>query len=477
MSTCPKKMLHKNHQLELRPQAGPQEQFACCSADVAVYGGAAGGGKTISLLLEPLYHIDNPNFGAVLFRRTHPEITNEGGIWDESMKVYPLVGAIPKVGDLSWEFPSGASVSFGHIQHEKDVLKWHSAQIALIEFDELTTFTEYQFLYMLSRNRSTCGVRPYIRAGCNPDVASWVALWVEWFIDPITGLPILDRCGKLRWFIRDGDHIRWADSAKELIEKYPNADDDEDHVPLSFTFIPAKLSDNKILAEKDPRYRAAMMALPRVERERLLYGNWLISAAAGEWPADYFGRHLYFAGWPTQRECCTIAWDPSKGSDAKFGDFSAFTVLVRDGEGNLYADASGSQRWPVEEGIDHLIELCQQWNPDGVAIEANQFQSLIVSMLRSRCKALGRMVPPVAPVNNYVKKQVRIRRLGPDLANRILRLKGDSPGARILAEQLMTFPEGDHDDFPDSLEMAKRLMVSLVNEKVKKDAQKAGKKW
>lgn len=448
--------------IELRPQPGPQERFAQCSTDVAFYGGAAGGGKSWSLLLEPIYHKDNPDFGCVLLRRTYSEITNEGGLWDESKKVYPLIGATPKEGDLSWLFPSGASVSFGHIQHEKDVLKWHSAQVALIEFDELTTFTEYQFLYMLSRNRSTCGIRPYIRGGCNPDAASWVARWVEWYIDPTTGFPIEERGGVIRWFVRDGDEIRWGNSREELVGQYP------DLLPLSFTFIPAKLEDNKILAASDPRYRAALMALPRVERERLLRGNWLITAAKGEWPAEYFGRDLYFAEWPSrdERECVTIAWDPSKGSDAKFGDFSAFTVLVRS-KGRLYADASGSQRWPVEEGIDHLLELCRDWDPDGVAIEGNQFQSLIKSMLLSRCRELGCVVPPIHLLNNSKKKEVRIRRLGPDIEpkHRILRLKGDSTGARLLAEQLMQFPEGDHDDFPDSLEMAKRLMVSIVNKR------------
>ena len=104
------------------------------------------------------------------------------------------------------------------------------------EFDELTHFTWRQFSYMFSRNRSTCGVRPYIRAGCNPDAASWVARWVEWWIDAATGLPIPERSGVIRWFVRDGDNIRWGDSPAELRRDYPDAGD-----PLSFTFIGATL--------------------------------------------------------------------------------------------------------------------------------------------------------------------------------------------------------------------------------------------
>ena len=215
----------------VRPQPGPQERFAACSADVAVYGGSAGGGKSWALLFEPLHHAANGAFRCGVFRRTRPEITNPGGLWDESVRLYGRLGATPKVGDLSWEFPSGARVSFEHLQHEADVLKWHSAQVPLIEFDELTTFTEYQFAYLLSRNRSTCGVRPYIRASCNPDAASWVARWVEWYVDPSTGYPIPERAGVLRYFVRDGDTLRWASDPAELRRLYPGCGD-----PLSFTW-------------------------------------------------------------------------------------------------------------------------------------------------------------------------------------------------------------------------------------------------
>src|SRR5690554_534113 len=72
------------------PQAGPQEQFLKSKADIAIYGGAAGGGKTWALLLEPLSHIANPGFGGVIFRRTTVQVRNEGGLWDESARMYPL---------------------------------------------------------------------------------------------------------------------------------------------------------------------------------------------------------------------------------------------------------------------------------------------------------------------------------------------------------------------------------------------------
>lgn len=259
----------------IRPQPGPQETFLGSSADIAIYGGAAGGGKTWALLMEPLRHIANPGFGAVFFRRSTVQVRNEGGLWDESEKLYPIIGATPREHVLSWEFPAGATVSFAHLEHDKTVLNWQGSQIPLICFDELTHFSQKQFWYMVSRNRSMCGVRPYIRATCNPDADSWVAEFIAWWIDQETGLPIPDRAGVVRWFVRINDALVWADDPAELEARHPGIP------PKSATFIPAKLTDNAALMAADPGYMANLLALPKVERERLLGGNWKIRAAAG----------------------------------------------------------------------------------------------------------------------------------------------------------------------------------------------------
>src|SRR3954466_6097351 len=89
------------------PQSGPQEAFLATPADIAIYGGAAGGGKSFALLLEPLRHVGNKSFGGVIFRRTSPQITNEGALWDEAGELYPLVGGAARVGGLEYRFPLG----------------------------------------------------------------------------------------------------------------------------------------------------------------------------------------------------------------------------------------------------------------------------------------------------------------------------------------------------------------------------------
>ena len=145
-------------------QPGPQTEFLRSPADICIYGGAAGGGKTVGLILEPLrYATRVANFTAVFFRRSTPQITNPGGLWDESQNCYPRLGGIPHVGMREWRWPRGGRIKFSHLQFDSTVYDWQGAQIALICFDELTHLTAHQFFYMVSRNRSTCGVRPYIR--------------------------------------------------------------------------------------------------------------------------------------------------------------------------------------------------------------------------------------------------------------------------------------------------------------------------
>lgn len=271
---------------QIKPQPGPQEEFLASPADIVIYGGSAGSGKSWAILLEPLRHVTtNKEFAAVCFRRNTTQIRNPGGLWDESAKVYPTVGSTPVSHLLEWRWPSGGKVKFAHLEHDSTVNEWQGSQIPLIMFDELCHFSKNQFFYMLSRNRSMCGVRPYVRATCNPDADSWVAEFISWWIDQETGYPIEERGGKLRWFIRLGDTIIWGDSKAELIEKYGkphlSATDPDQVRPKSVTFIPAKLSDNKALLKVDPDYKANLEALSLVERERLLHGNWKIRPAAG----------------------------------------------------------------------------------------------------------------------------------------------------------------------------------------------------
>lgn len=293
----------------IRPQPGPQEAFLSSPADIVIYGGAAGGGKSYGLLLEPLRHITTvPGFGAVIFRRTTEQVRNEGALWDTSETIYGSAGLKPKESVLEWEHaPTGNTIKFAHLEHEKHVRNWQGSQIPLIGFDELTHFTPKQFWYLVGRNRSVCGVKPYIRATCNPDPDSFVADLIAWWIDqdpnsPTYGLPLPDRAGVVRWLVRIEGELHWADTPEELRERFPGVQTR----PKSLTFIPSKLEDNPALTSKDPEYLGNLLAQDPVEQARLLHGNWKAKASAG----SMFQRawfHIVDAPPPAARQA--RAWD------------------------------------------------------------------------------------------------------------------------------------------------------------------------
>lgn len=270
----------------IEPQKGPQSMYIACEADIAIFGGAAGGGKSYGLLIDPLRHLNNKHFGGTIFRKTAVQVRSEGGLWDESMLVYPLLGGMPRESRLEWSFPSGMNMSFTYLEYEKDVLNYQGSQMPWQGWDELTHFSLYQFFYMLSRNRSAkAGVKPRVRATCNPDPDSWVREFIDWWIGE-DGFPIPERSGLLRWFIRLNDEFIWADTKEEIFAAYGAG---EEIQPKSVTFIPSKLQDNKILMKKDPSYLANLLAQDRVTRARLLDGNWNVRASAG----SYFRREWF----------------------------------------------------------------------------------------------------------------------------------------------------------------------------------------
>ena len=297
--------------IEIKAQVGPQWDFMATKADIAVYGGARGGGKTWAALAEPIRHLGHSRFGAVIFRREYPEIRNEGGLWDKSLDLYPSFGGVPREGYLDWHFPSGAKIRFAHLQRKDDTLAWRGAEIPLIIFDQLETFTWEQFWYMLSCNRSTCGVIPYVRATCNPDPDHPLRKFLidGGYIDPVTGYAIAEASGRLRWFCRVGNDIHWGDSKEELVARHGS-----DVAPKSFTFIRSSVYDNKILLSKDPGYIANLKSLSKIERERYLGdiekgGNWNVRDAAGE-----FFRRAWFE---------IVAAAPGGGRDIRYWDRAA----------------------------------------------------------------------------------------------------------------------------------------------------------
>jgi predicted phage terminase large subunit-like protein len=259
-----------------RPQPGPQTKFLQSVADITIYGGAAGGGKTYGITLKcAQYAAIKPvdGFSATIFRREYPRITQTGGIWDETHSIYPYLNGTATEGKLKWEFNNNnckTRISFHHLQHVKDKESWKGAQIPLLCFDEITEFEEDQFFYLQSRCRTTCGVKPQTVGSTNADADSWVKKFLAPWVDDTW--PEHDRSlsNETRYFLREGDTIRWLPRFK----KHPDA--------KSVKYIFASIYDNKILLKKDPKYLMQLKSLPLVDRLRLLNGDWNIRPEGGK---------------------------------------------------------------------------------------------------------------------------------------------------------------------------------------------------
>ena len=418
--------------LTLRPQPGPQEKFLSSPADIIIYGGSAGGGKSWSILLEVLRGINNPNYNAVLFRRTYPMIRNPGGLWDASTQVFPMMGAMPRETNLTWTFPSGATCVMRHLKLERNVYDWQGSEIVYIAFDELTHFSESMFWYMLSRNRSTCGIAPYIRATCNPDSESWVRGLIDWWIGE-DGLAIPDRSGVVRYFIREEGVIKWVD------ETHPDA--------KSLTFISASIFDNQELLTKDPGYLKNLRSLPLVDRERLLGGNWNVKVAAGK----VFRNDWFEVVDELPSSLKTIRfWDfagsvsKSKGHDP---DFTVGLKLV-EFQGIFYVvDVIQTRVTPHE--LDRLMvntasqdgPHCTQgwWQDPG---QAGQHQSYKIQSILKGCST--------QPLTSQLDKWTRAKPASSAAEQgRLKLLRG--PWNQGFLNELTQFPDGNHDDQVDAL--------------------------
>lgn len=447
----------------IKPQAGPQSDFLASSADIVVYGGAAGSGKSYALLLEPLRHITTvPGFGGVIFRRTSPQIRNEGGLWDTSEKLYPAVGADPRESILEWSFetPTGMfpnSLRFGHMQYEHNKYDYDGSQIPFIGFDELIHFTESQFWYMLTRNRSTCGVRPYVRATTNPDPDSWVLELIAWWIDmdelsPNYGYARPERSGVVRWFVRINDEMHWADTREELEQAFPDLPEDAVR-PKSITFVAAKLSDNQELLRTNPDYLANLLAQPRVERLRLLGdgdrgGNWAVRGVAG----DYFQRSWFkvVSAAPRDDILARIRYWDLAASEGK-NDWTVGTLMSKTRAG-LYTVEDETRVQLSPGGVERTIVNTaaqdeQEYGPVTIWIERDPGQAGVMET-QYYTRLLDGYDVRITPVPRSSKLE-RAKLFSAQCEAGNVHIVAGAWNAGWLRE-LEAFPEGDHDDRVDS---------------------------
>ena len=427
-----------------KPSPGQQEKFHRSPAFEVLYGGQAGGGKTESLLMEALRHADVPGYTGVLFRRTFRELQQPQGLIERSRMEYPALAGTYNETKFAWRFPAGSMVVFSHMEGEADKLKHQSAEYAYIGFDELTTFTEGQYLYLFSRARTTCGVPSRIRAGTNPGNIGheWVKRrWGAW-LDKRHPNPAKD--GEIRWYKQEGN-----------AEVECGADDPDG---LSRTFIKATVWDNPYIVEKDPAYVRRLKALPLVERLQLLEGDWDVMAAAGL----VFKRHWFEIVDAAPAEADRVrGWDLAASEKQTAKDDPDFTagakVSLLNGVYYIEHIIRQRERWA---GIKNLVgQTAQVDGRDvdiGVEEEPGASGKAVVWELASWPAIQGK-----ASLKGYRPLKDKVKRAGTwssqaEVGNvKIVRGNWD---IESFLDECEMFPDGPHDDQVDAVSLAVEML-------------------
>lgn len=329
---------------------------------------------------------------------------------------------------------------------------------------------ESQFTYLLTRLRSTSGVKPYVRASTNPDADSWVKRWIDWWIGE-DGYPIPERSGVLRWFVRDGDslvffdsreeaqasvrwgaaipkrQVAWFDSREEaeaVVGAVEGGEVVPENLPLSLTFIPSKLDDNVELLRADPSYRARLMAQSAVDRARLLDGNWKIRQAKGlVFKREWFQRYQRL---PRDLPVWCASWDCSFKS-AKDSSYVVGQVWAAKGATYYLVDQVRG-RMSFRETCKAMIELSQRWPKATTKLVENKANGPgVVSMLEE-------FVDGLILVDPEGGKEARANAISALVEAGNVHLPADAVWVDDYIEEHVAFPEAPNDDQVDATSQA-----------------------
>lgn len=431
------------HADDWRPNPGPQTRFLSLTCFEALYGGAAGGGKSDAMLVDAIRGVGRGygrNYAALLLRREFPDL--EMSLMRRAHVLYPRIGGVWSGTNKTWTFPQKETLRFGHAQHELDVHQYQGAEFQFVGFDELTSFTEYQYKYLISRLRSSVGVPCRLRGATNPGGKGheWVfkrfAPWLD------TASPTRAAPGQVLYFARDGE------GEKRLASK-------GDPGALGRTFVPALLSDNPFLAN-DGAYERALDELDPLTRAQLKNGDWLARASAGL----FFKRGWFeFVDAAPANGKRIRYWDRAATEEGAGGDpdWTVGVKLCITPDKLVYVEDVVRFRGNpnhVENAIRSTAELDGKAVPIGIEQDpgsAGKFEAAYY------VKALAGWT-----VRAYPATKAKVERAGPISSQatagnvKIVRARWND----AFVAELEQFPEGNHDDQVDALSGAYSALFS-----------------
>jgi predicted phage terminase large subunit-like protein len=391
-------------------QPTPQQQrFLDLTCREALYGGAAGGGKSSALLMAALQYVDVPGYAAIIFRRTYADLALPGALMDRAQEWLGPTAARWNTTEKTWQFPSGATLSFGYLEHPADRFRYQSAEFQFCGMDELTQLPEVSYRYLFSRLRRLVGAEVPIRMRGATNPGGIGHEWVR------------------RRFLIEGDaHGR--------------------------VFVPAKLEDNPYLDAES--YRQSLAELDPVTRQQLEAGDWDVRPEG-----TFFQRKwLTVTGdVPARFERIVRFWDLSAGK----GDYTAGVLLGMAGKDAYVLDVQRYLLPPGEQEAQIAItaELDDAtYGPVPIRIEQEGAAGGAFTVHHFVTGPLaGRDVLGAAIVGS---KQQRAGPFAAACQNRLVQIAA-APWTRDFLDELLSFPDPHiHDDQVDAVAGAYNQLTS-----------------
>lgn len=382
-----------------------QWRLLLTDAQEIFYGGAAGGAKSVGLLMAALADVDNPGHNALLLRRTFQDLALPGALMDMARDWLAGTDATPIDGGRSWEFPSGATITFGYLASAHDRYRYQGTAFSCLCWDELTQFPERDYRYLFSRLRR----------------------------------PTRDAQVPLRVYAAGNPGGVYHDWVKARFVTNPEA---------GRVFISSKIADNPHLDAE--AYRAALATLDPVTRRQLEHGDWEVSVSGGFIPVENLVRYPSEASGRPSESLRVRSWDLAATSD---GDASAGVLIALDTTDRTYTveDVVHVRQGPSE--LERTIRATAERDGTGttIVIEQEGGSAGIMAMrdLRTRILA-GYPVHPIRPTGPKIERARLVASLAAagDIA------VAEAGWTEGYIDELRGFPEAAHDDQVDATSQA-----------------------
>lgn len=405
---------HRMPQADGKGLTEKQAHFLLLTCREAFYGGAAGGGKSEALLMGALQFVDIPGYNAILFRRTYTDLSLPNALMDRAYQW--LGGTTANWHSLkhTWTFPSGATLTFGNLEYDRNKFRYQSAEFQFIGFDELTQFLETQYVYLFSRLRRLEGVPIPLRMRSASNPGNIGHEWV-----------------KQRFLVEGPKHGR--------------------------VFIPAKLDDNPNLDRQT--YIESLNQLDPITRLHLLNGDWSARHAGNKFRREWFKIvDDYPADAQKVRYWDLAATTPKRGQDP---DYTA-GALVTEKNGVYYIiNIRRKQMRPAEteslikqtavlDGKEVDIYMEQEPGASGVIVIDHYAREVLLGYSFRGVKSTGEKEVRANPVSSAAE------------AGNIMLVRGD--WINDFLDEAELFPLGAHDDQIDVISGAVAVLSQTSGE-------------